>query len=49
MIYTNALLLFLLEHDQIRVCNLNLRSIQELMCLDNMAFIQVQTGMRWFP
>ena len=34
VIFSNALLLFLLDHNQNGVCNHNLCSIQDLMCLD---------------
>ena len=34
MMFSNALLLFLLDHDQNGFCNHNLCSIQNLMCLD---------------
>ena len=31
MIYTNELSIFILNHHHIRICNINLRSIQEIM------------------
>ena len=34
MIYTNAISLLLVKHDQNGVCNQNLHSIQDMMCSD---------------